>query len=113
MAETNHGTTEANKETEALLTIWGDSKIQEEFDGAVHNKLVFERIAVSGGGIQTEVKAMLSQSEKQTKYREIKDGTQVQPKSPLDSAVILEGNEPEHDDSCNDEEKGNGVGGKT
>lgn len=25
------------------------------------------------------------------------DGTQVQPNSPLDSAVILEGNEPEHD----------------
>ena len=40
------------------------------------------------------------------------DGAQVQPNSPLDSAVILEGNEPEHDgnddgndDGCNDDRK--------
>ena len=40
------------------------------------------------------------------------DGTQVQPNSPLDSAVIIEGNEPEHDgnddgndDGCNDDGK--------
>ena len=42
MAETNRGTTWADKEVKALLTIWGDSKIQEELDGAVCNKVVRE-----------------------------------------------------------------------
>ena len=45
MAETNCGITWADKEVKALLTIWGDSKIQEELDGAVRNKVVFERNA--------------------------------------------------------------------
>ena len=31
------------------------------------------------------------------------DGTQVQPNSPLDSAVITEGNEPEHEHDGNDD----------
>ena len=43
--ETNRGTTWADKEIKALLTIWGDSKLQEELDGAVLNKVVFQRIA--------------------------------------------------------------------
>ena len=42
-AETKRGTTWPK----ALLAIWGDSKIQEELDGAVRNKVVFERIASS------------------------------------------------------------------
>ena len=45
MAETNRGTIWADKEVKALLTIWGDSKIQEELDGAVRNKDVFQRIS--------------------------------------------------------------------
>ena len=45
MAETNRGTTWEDKEVKALLTIWGDTKIQEELDGAVCNKVVYERIA--------------------------------------------------------------------
>ena len=40
MAETNRSTTWADKEVKALLTIWGDSKIQEELDVAVCNKVV-------------------------------------------------------------------------
>ena len=44
-AETNRGTTWADKGIKALLTIWGDSKLQEELDGAVRNKVVFQRIA--------------------------------------------------------------------
>ena len=44
-AETNRGTVWADKEVKALLAIWGDSKIQEELDGAVRNKAIFERIA--------------------------------------------------------------------
>ena len=35
----------ADKEVKALLTIWRESKIQEELDGAVHNKVVFGQIA--------------------------------------------------------------------
>ena len=35
MADTNHG---EDKEVKALLIIWGDTKIQEELDGALHNK---------------------------------------------------------------------------
>ena len=45
MAEANRGTSWADNEVKALLAIWGDSKIQEELDGAVRNKFVFERIA--------------------------------------------------------------------
>ena len=45
MPEANRGATWADKEVKALLTIWGDIKIQEELDGAVCNKVVFERIA--------------------------------------------------------------------
>ena len=45
MAETNRGTTWADKEVKVLLTIWRDSKILEELDGAVRNKVVFEQIA--------------------------------------------------------------------
>ena len=43
--ETNRGTVWADKEVKALLTIWGNSKIQEELDGAVRNKVVFQSIA--------------------------------------------------------------------
>ena len=45
MVETNRGTTWEDKEIMALLAIWGNSKIQEELDGAVRNKVVFEHIS--------------------------------------------------------------------
>ena len=47
MAEvlTNRGTTWTDREVKALLAVWGDSKIQEELDGAVRNQVVFKRIA--------------------------------------------------------------------
>ena len=42
LAETNHGTTWAD-EIKALLTIWGDSKLQEKLDGAARNKKLREQ----------------------------------------------------------------------
>ena len=47
MAEalTNHGTTWTDREVKALLSIWGDTKIQEELDGAVWNQVVYKHIA--------------------------------------------------------------------
>ena len=39
-AETNSGTVWVDKEVKAPLAIWGDSKIQEELDGAVRNKAI-------------------------------------------------------------------------
>ena len=31
-------------EVKALLSIWGDTRIQEELDGVVRNKLVYQKI---------------------------------------------------------------------
>ena len=47
MAEalTNCGTTWPDKMVKAALAVWGDSKIQEELDGAVRNQMAFEHIA--------------------------------------------------------------------
>ena len=39
----NRGTTWTDKEVKALLAIWGDSKIQEELDGAVRNQVVLHK----------------------------------------------------------------------
>jgi phosphoribosylaminoimidazole carboxylase/phosphoribosylaminoimidazole-succinocarboxamide synthase len=54
----NRGTTWTDKEVKALLAIWGDSKIQEELDGAVRNQVVFKCIAqnLSAQGIQRDWK---------------------------------------------------------
>jgi len=47
MAEalTNRGTTWTDREVKALLSIWGDTEIQEELDGAVQNQVVYKHIA--------------------------------------------------------------------
>ena len=34
-----------DEEVKALISIWGDSKIQEELDGAVRNKAIHTTIA--------------------------------------------------------------------
>ena len=76
MAETNRGTTWADKEVKALLTIWGDSKIQEELDGAVRNKVVFETIAkkLQEQGYERDWKQCRTKIKNlKIKYREIKD----------------------------------------
>ena len=76
MAESNRGTTWADKEVKALLTIWGDTKIQEELDGAVRNKVVFERIAkkLQEQGYEHDWKQCRAKVKNlKTKYREIKD----------------------------------------
>ena len=76
VAEANRGATWADKEVKALLTIWGDSKIQEELDGAVRNKVVFERIAkkLQEQGYEREWKQCRAKVKNlKTKYREVKD----------------------------------------
>ena len=76
MAETNRGTTWADKEVKTLLTIWGDSKIQEELDGAVRNKVVFECIAkkLQEQGYERDWKQCRAKVKNlKTKYREVKD----------------------------------------
>ena len=76
MAEANRGTTWADKEVKALLTIWGDSKIQEELDGAVRNKVVYERISkkLQEEGYEREWKQCRAKVKNlKTKYREVKD----------------------------------------
>ena len=77
MAEalTNRGTTWTDREVKALA-IWGDSKIQEELDGAVRNQVVFKRIAqkLSKQGINREWKQCRAKVKNlKTQYREIKD----------------------------------------
>jgi phosphoribosylaminoimidazole carboxylase/phosphoribosylaminoimidazole-succinocarboxamide synthase len=69
----NRGTTWTDKEVKALLAIWGDSKIQEELDGAVRNQVVFKRIAqkLSAQGIQRDWKQC--RVKVKNLYREIKD----------------------------------------
>ena len=44
-ARTNRGTTWTDREVKALLSIWGDTKIQEELDGAVRNQVAYKHIA--------------------------------------------------------------------
>ena len=44
-ARMNHGTVWSDAEVKAHITIWGDSKIQDELDGAVRNKIIFVKIA--------------------------------------------------------------------
>ena len=46
MAEvaSSRGATWLDEEVLALVSIWGDEKVQEELDGAVRNKAVFEKI---------------------------------------------------------------------
>ena len=78
MAEalTNRGTTWTDREVKALLSIWGDSKIQEELDGAVRNQVVFKRIAqqLKEQGVTrdwTQCRAKIKNLK--TRYREVKD----------------------------------------
>ena len=61
-------------EVKSLLAIWNDSKIQEELDGAVRNKAVYEKIAqkMKEQGHQPDWKQCPSKVKK-TKYREVKD----------------------------------------
>ena len=67
LAETNRGTTWAD-EIKALLTIWGDSKLQEKLDGAARNKKLREQ------GYERDWKQCRAKVKNlKTKYREIKD----------------------------------------
>ena len=70
MAKANRSATWADKD------LWGDSKIQEELDGAVRNKVVFERIAkkLQEQGYEREWKQCRAKVENLiTNYREVKD----------------------------------------
>ena len=74
--ETNRGTVWADKEVKALFTIWGNSKIQEELDGAVRNKFVFQSIAkqLQDQGYERDwMQCRAKIKNLKTKYREVKD----------------------------------------
>ena len=76
MAETNRGAIWDDKEVQTLLVIWGEDKIQEELDGAVRNKAVFERIAkqLHEQGFERDWKQCRAKVKNlKTKYRVIKD----------------------------------------
>ena len=63
------------EEVKALLAIWGDSKIQEELDGAVRNQVVFQHIAkqLKEQRIQRDWKQCHAKVKNlKTKYREVK-----------------------------------------
>ena len=80
MAETNRGTTGEDQEVKALLTIWGDTIIQEELDGAVRNKVVHERIAkrLQEQGYEHNWKQCRTKIKNlKTKYSEIKDNNKT------------------------------------
>lgn len=75
-AEANRGTVWADKEVKALLAVWGDGKIQEELDGAVRNKAVFERIAkqLQEQGYERDWKQCRAKIKNlKTKYKDVKD----------------------------------------
>ena len=42
---TNRGTSWTDNEVKALIGLWGESDVQEELDGVVRNKVVYEEIA--------------------------------------------------------------------
>lgn len=39
------GSTWAEEEVKALLALWGEGNVQEQLDGAVRNKTIYENIA--------------------------------------------------------------------
>ena len=41
----NRGTVWSDNEVKALIAIWGEDKVQQELDGAVRNKVVFDKIS--------------------------------------------------------------------
>ena len=44
-AAANRGSVWADKEVKALIAIWGEGNVQEELDGAVRNKVVYQNIS--------------------------------------------------------------------
>jgi hypothetical protein len=42
---TSRGSSWSDNEVRALISIWGEDKIQEELDGAVRNQAIFNSIA--------------------------------------------------------------------
>ncbi len=42
---TNRGAVWSEKEVKALIAVWGESTVQNELDGAVRNKVVFQHIS--------------------------------------------------------------------
>ena len=57
------------------IAIWGDSPIQEELDGAVRNKVIFQKIAkiLQEQGIQDWVQCRAKIKNLKTKYRASKN----------------------------------------
>ena len=45
MVENSRGASWSDEEVLALISVWGDARVQQELDGAVRNKAVFEKIS--------------------------------------------------------------------
>ncbi len=45
MSAANRSAVWSESEVKALIAVWGESNVQEELDGAVRNKVVFQDIA--------------------------------------------------------------------
>ena len=44
----------SNEETKTLVSIWGEANVQNQLDGVVRNKVVYEKIAVEMGKLGFE-----------------------------------------------------------
>ena len=72
----NRGTVWTDKEVRALIAIWGESTTQEELDGTVRIKAVYQRIAMQlqeQGHERDWVQCRAKIKNLKTKYRESKD----------------------------------------
>ena len=45
MASANRGAVWTDNEVHALISVWSDSTVQNQLDGAVKNKVVFDKLA--------------------------------------------------------------------
>ena len=81
-----------DNEVKALLAIWGESKIQQELDGAVRNKVVFSTIASKlkeKGCVKTWVQCRNKIKNLKKKYREVKDHNSLTGRGTEDNLQIL------------------------
>ena len=72
----SRGAAWTDKEIKALISIWGDSKIQEELDGAVRNKTIFVQIQknLAEKGYEHDWQQCRAKLKNlKTQYRKVKD----------------------------------------
>ena len=72
----NRGAVWTDTEVQALISVWSDSTVQNELDGAVRNKLVFQKVAqrLREKNVNRDWKQCRDKVKNlKTKYREVKD----------------------------------------